>query len=132
MLIRGIFGYKYYKWVIWTLHIYISADFGGNMNDAIISYFDFVFQGIIGILVIIGLFISPKRRPTDKEIIEDLRIKLKRQGGMLIESQAGSANLSAAYDTQEKRYQREFHLLEEKHNKEMEEERRKRPPIKMP
>ena len=102
------------------------------MNEAIISYFDFVFQGIIGILVIIGLFISPKHRPTDKEIIEDFQIKLKRQGGMLIESQAGSADLSATLDAQEKEYRREFHLLKERHKKEMEEERRKRPPIKMP
>lgn len=102
------------------------------MQQTNISYFDLVFQGIIGILVIFGLFISPKRRLTEKEVIDDLRKKLKRQGGMIIEAQADGVDKSAALDTQEKKYQREFHLLEERHKREMEEERRKRPPIKMP
>ncbi len=54
---------------------------------------------------------------------------LKRQRGMTISAQAGIANLSAALDTQDKKYRREFHLQEEKHKKEMEEQRRRYQPI---
>ena len=101
------------------------------MQQAIISYFDLVVHGLLGILFIFGLFISPKRRLTEKEVSDDLRIKLIRQGGMIKEAQAGSVYKSAALDTQEKKYRREIHLLKDRHKREMEEERRKRPPIKM-
>lgn len=89
-------------------------------------------EAIVGILLIIGAVISPKRRLTEKEISDGLRKKLKRQWGMTISAQADSARMSAAYDTLAKKYRRDFHLLELKHKQEMEKERRKRPPIKMP
>jgi hypothetical protein len=99
------------------------------MNDLIIDNFGSVYSSIIGFLLVIGLAISPKRRPTKDEVISDLNSKLKRQRGMTIYAQAGSAELSAALDTQEKKYRREFHLQELKHKKEMDSERRKRKPL---
>lgn len=89
-------------------------------------------QGITGIILFFGLFVPPKRPLTEKEINEDLRTKLKAQRGMTKEAQAAIANLSAAFDAQAKEHQREIHLQKEEHKKEMEEERRGRPPIKMP
>ena len=102
------------------------------MEQAIVEYFHYVFHGIIGILLFKGLFVSPKSCPTDKEVIADLQKKLKQQRGMTIEANAGLAEISAAKDAQAKEYQRELHRLNEKYKKEMESERRKRPPIKMP
>ncbi|MBT6988057.1 MAG: hypothetical protein HN950_02015 [Chloroflexi bacterium] len=99
------------------------------MNDLIIDNFGSVYSSIIGFLLVIGLAISPKRRPTKDEVISDLNSKLKRQRGMTINAQAGNANLSAALDTQEKKYRREFHLQELKHKQEMDSERRKRKPL---
>ena len=101
------------------------------MIEAIIGNLDYVISGIIGIFLMIGIVISPKRRPTDPEIIKDLREKLRRQGGMTISAQADSASLSAALDAQAKKHQREIHLLEERHKREMEDLRRKHQPIKM-
>jgi hypothetical protein len=89
-------------------------------------------ESIIGILLVIGIAISPKRRPTNSEVIADLQNKLKRQRGMTIYAQAGSAELSAALETQDKQFQREFHLQELKHKKEMEDQRLKHQPLQMP
>ena len=99
------------------------------MNDLIIDNFGSVYSSIIGFLLVIGLAISPKRRPTKDEVISDLNSKLKRQRGMTIYAQAGSAELSVALDTKEKKYRREFHLQELKHKQEMDSERRKRKPL---
>ena len=99
------------------------------MNDLIIENFERAQIIFLTLLVMIGIAISPKRRPTKDEVISDLNSKLKRQRGMTIYAQAGSANLSAALDTQEKKYRREFHLQELKHKQEMDSERRKRKPL---